>query len=74
MTLLWATLNTVLIVRYALGGKFTPAFAGRRGCMMPFLAVGILLGEPIHRRVDPLMFRKTVFGVRLAVGLSMPIA
>jgi len=71
LCLLWATLNTVLMIDYALESRFTAAFGVRFAAMLPFLAAGIFAGEIIHNRVNAVMFRRMVFAVLLAVGIVM---
>ena len=74
LCLLWSTLNTILMVQFALEGRMNPAFALQLGIMLPFLAAGMIIGEIIHHRVDPLTFRRTVFAVLLAVGVIMLVS
>ena len=74
LCLLWATLNTVLMIDYARASLLTPAFAARFAAMLPFLAAGILAGEVIHHRVNARVFRGTVFAVLLAVGIVMLVS
>ena len=39
--------------------------------MMPFLLIGIVLGERVHDRVDGELFRRIVFWVLLVCGVFM---
>lgn len=71
LCLLWATLNTILIVNYLRSGVFTtPIIQGTAG-MLPFLVAGIIIGEKIHHRLDAKLFGKLIFLVLLATGLFM---
>lgn len=71
LCLLWATLNTALMVSYAskgfLGGETMAMVAG----MVPFLVAGVFVGERVHVHVDEGLFRRVVFSVLLCVGLVM---
>jgi uncharacterized membrane protein YfcA len=74
LCLLWATLNTILMVSYARESRFTLEFGKQFATMLPFLLAGIVAGEFIHHRVNALIFRRTVFAVLLAVGIVMLIS
>lgn len=71
MCMLWATLNTLLMIRYWADGQFTPELGRDLLFLLPFLAAGILVGEFVHSRVDELLFKKIVFWTLGAVGLIM---
>ncbi len=71
LTLLWATLNTVLILQYAKLGAFTTQAWGDLGLMAPFLASGIVVGEMVHHRVDSELFSKIVFSMLFITGIVM---
>lgn len=71
LCLLWTTLNPMIMLDFARQGRFDAVFATRLGLMLPFLVVGIILGDIIHNRVNPVLFRKTVFMALLAVGVVM---
>ena len=74
LTLLWAALNTALIVRFAAEGRFDAEAWSVFGLMAPFLAAGIVAGELIHRRVDSDLFAKIVFAMLFATGVVMVFA
>lgn len=74
LTLLWAVLNTALIVQFALGGKFTGEAWGTLGLMAPFLVGGIVAGEVAHHRVDSDFFAKIVFAMLFVTGVIMVVA
>ncbi len=71
LCLLWATLNTILVIDFARGSMFTRGFLARFAAMLPFLAAGVLVGERIHHRVDARIFGRIVAFVLLAVGIVM---
>jgi len=71
LCLLWTSLNSVLLIGYALSGTFTPAVSGGIAAMLPFLLAGILAGEKIHDRVHPDLFGKLVFSALLVTGIIM---
>lgn len=72
--MLWATLNTLLIISYLVGGTLDVKLAKDVGVILPFLAAGIVVGELVHKKVNDLIFRKLVFGVLLITGIFMLIA
>ena len=71
LTLLWATLNTALIVSFAQSGQFTPETWNLLLVMAPFLVAGIVAGELVHHRVDAVRFSKIVFSTLCATGWIM---
>lgn len=71
LTLLWASLNTVLIVQFAAGGRFTGEAWRDLGFMAPFLIAGIVAGEIAHRKVDADLFSKIVFSMLFVTGVVM---
>ncbi len=71
LCLLWVSLNTVLIVSFALGGVFTAPAMAELGLLLPVLALGIALGELGHSRVNAEAFSKVVFGVLMVTGCFM---
>ena len=73
MCLLWALLNTLLIVQYLRKGALTDDIGVSLLWLLPALVVGIVAGEYIHNKVNELLFRKLVFAMLFAVGLVMII-
>lgn len=73
MCLLWATLNTVLIVQYFLEKKLTVEVGRDLLVLLPFLLAGIVVGELIHNKVSEILFKKIVFASLLLVGATMVI-
>lgn len=73
MCLLWATLNTVLILQYLFESKLTGKIGIDLSVLLPFLIAGIVLGEIIHNKVSEMLFKKIVFISLLVVGITMVI-
>ena len=71
LCLLWASLNTVLMIDFYQDGIFTTEIMTELGILMPFLVAGIISGELIHNKVDPEIFKKIVFTVLLITGIIM---
>lgn len=71
LCLLWATLNTALMVSYATRGLLGGEMMGLVAGMLPFLAGGVIVGERVHGHVNEALFRKVVFSVLLCVGVVM---
>lgn len=71
MCLLWACLNTLLIIRYYIDEQLTRAVGVDLLVLLPFLVVGIIIGEIIHKKVDEKLFKKIVFGMLAIIGLVM---
>ncbi|QQO11281.1 sulfite exporter TauE/SafE family protein [Breznakiella homolactica] len=71
LCLLWATLNTVIIVTYLIEGAVTPSIAGTTGALVPFVIAGIVVGEKVHDKLDERIFSVVVFAMLLATGCFM---
>ena len=87
LSLLWVSLNTFLIATDVTFEPFlsnVAAVVGQGAPMgqsllnllwsLPFLLVGIFIGEVVHNKVDADLFRKIVFWVLLATGLFIIVA
>lgn len=72
---LWATLNTIIIVKYFIKGNIfsTPGFTKLLLGVIPFLIVGMILGNKAHNKVDEVLFTRMVYGVLLVSGFIMLI-
>ena len=72
---LWATLNTITIIKYFIKGNVfsTPDFTKLLFWVIPFLIVGMLLGNKAHKKVDERLFTRMVYGVLLISGFIMLI-
>ncbi len=71
MCMVWATLNSVLMIQYLATGEITRTAAVDIAAMLPFLAAGIVAGEVIHKKVNETTFKKVVFSTLLIVGIIM---
>lgn len=72
LCLLWTTLNTVIIASYFVAGTgIGPGAAKATAAMLPFLALGILVGERLHKKATPAVFSTLVFAMLLATGVVM---
>ena len=71
LCLLWASLNTIIIGTYLIEGSLGKETLGATGFMIPFIAVGYLIGEHIHHRIDERKFSILVFVMLLLTGIFM---
>lgn len=71
MCLLWAVLNTFLVIGYFAKDKITLELAEYVLYLLPFLVAGIITGEYLHRRIDGHMFRLVIFSTLALVGMIM---
>ena len=71
LCLLWATLNSILMVQYLFENKLNAKVGYELLILTPFLIAGIVFGEIIHKKVDEELFRKIVFSLLLIVGIVM---
>lgn len=63
----WFTLNSLLTVAYLLNGTLVPALS-RTVFYLPVIAVGVVIGERLHAKIDELQFRRALFTVLAVVG------
>ena len=73
MSLLWLVFNVLLLSTWAWTGRLTATSLTTSAVLLLPLLVGLGAGEQIHRRLDPVTFRRGVFaGIGLA-GLILLI-
>lgn len=71
LSTLWVTLNSIIIIKIAMSGAFTPVVMKYFGWSVPFLLAGMLLGNWAHKRIEDRVFTKVVFLVLLVAGFFM---
>lgn len=71
LSCLWLLLNSVLLVSYALTGRLVKEPAFRAAYLLPALAVGILVGEILHHRVNELTFKRIVQVLLFLTGVVL---
>lgn len=72
MCSVWATLNSVLLVKYIITGDFViknvmPVYL----LALPFLALGVVIGMFLHKKVSQRAFSIIVYCILLAAGGTM---
>jgi len=72
MCSVWATLNSVLLLKYIITGDFVvksvmPVYL----LALPFLAVGVAIGMYLHKKVSQKVFSVIVYCILLAAGCTM---
>ncbi len=72
MCSVWATLNSVLLIKYIITGDFIvknvmPVYF----LAIPFLAVGVAIGMYLHKKVSQRVFSIIVYCILLAAGCTM---
>lgn len=65
----WLVLNLILLGSYAARGTLSVPTLLSSASLLPALAVGLWLGDRIHRRAPLELFRRLVFTLILAAGL-----
>ncbi|MBL9028363.1 MAG: sulfite exporter TauE/SafE family protein [Myxococcales bacterium] len=71
LSALWLVLNVVLVASYAQAGQLSASTGLVTLSLSVPLAVGLGLGELVHRAVPAHRFRPLVFGLLLVVGLVL---
>ena len=73
LSLLWVTLNTVILTRFFIEGTLTSEICFTYLKMVPFLIMGIILGEYLHHRISQRIFSLVVYIGLLITGIFMLI-
>lgn len=71
MALVWVLLNTINLVQYGLGGMLTADVFRTAGWLIPCLALGLLVGEAIHRKINAKVFSAIIYGILIVTGITM---
>jgi len=69
ISLLWLTLNTVMLSQSVLSGRMTPEIWTMVGVCIPFFIVGALSGNWAHTHIKDKYFSQIVYVVLLISGL-----
>jgi hypothetical protein len=71
ISMLWLTLNTVMLIQGVASGRMTPEIWRIVGICLPFLAAGALAGNWAHRHIKDRYFSQIVYTVLLVSGVFM---
>jgi uncharacterized membrane protein YfcA len=71
LCLLWVTLNGIKMISDLIVGTYTAPVTRLTLITLPFLAVGMILGNLAHHRIQARNFIKLVYGILLLSGLFM---
>lgn len=71
ISMLWLTLNSIIILRDIRGGVISEPVLKIVLWTLPFLAIGMVLGNCAHKRIRGNSFVKLVYGVLLLSGVFM---
>ncbi|BES66448.1 sulfite exporter TauE/SafE family protein [Gottschalkiaceae bacterium SANA] len=71
LSAIWLTLNTIMIATNMTRGSYGQEVYEILGYMIPFLLVGLILGNIAHKRIDGASFTKMVYSVLLVSGAFM---
>jgi len=75
LCLLWFSLNSMMIIKWILsGGVWGRTTLQAISFSLPFLIVGILLGDWLHHKVNEYYFRLTVYAVLAMSGIVMALS
>jgi len=68
LCLLWLCLNTILMIGWTLDRRWTPDVCYALVVSLPFLLLGIVIGDRLHHRASEYVFRLIVFALLVAGG------
>ncbi|MEN6312956.1 MAG: sulfite exporter TauE/SafE family protein [Clostridiaceae bacterium] len=71
ISMLWLTLNSIIIIRDLRGGVMSEPVLKIVLWTLPFLAIGMVLGNYAHKKIRGNSFVKLVYGVLLLSGVFM---
>jgi uncharacterized membrane protein YfcA len=70
LSTVWLLLGSALSGAYALRGHLDAASLGATAALLPALGAALLLGDRLHHRLDEARFRRAVYALLLATGLT----
>lgn len=73
LAVVWTLLNSILLGHYLYAGTLTAETLRGSALLVGALFGGVLIGERIHDRADPVMFRRGLFAMLLVVGLALTL-
>lgn len=71
LQLYFALIGLLIVISHALAGLTTPEVLRLYALCLPFLATGSAAGYALHRRTEPRLYRRLVFGLLLLLGAFM---
>lgn len=71
LAMIWLTMDVVLTTTFAIQGRLDATAGERIALLAPVVIVGIVLGELAHGRIRETPFRKLIFSLLLAAGVSI---
>jgi uncharacterized membrane protein YfcA len=71
LAVLWLVLNTALLVNFASGGLYVAPVDHALLAIGVTIVPGLVLGEYIHRKLDPERFERAVWVLLLVAGLGL---
>lgn len=71
LSLVWLTLNTILIASWATQGVMRAEHLRLAAICLPFTLTGLFIGNHAHRRIDELAFKRMVYWVLCASGIAL---
>lgn len=71
LSVVWLTLNAVLIVTFVWDGRYDVSSAVDIAWLLPAIPIGIVAGELLHRRVDERRFKLSVFSLLSVAALTL---
>lgn len=73
LSAVWLVLGVALVGSFALTGTVTPSTLWRSACLLPAVVVGLWIGNDVHHRVAPEVFRRAVFVLLLLAGGTLAL-
>jgi uncharacterized membrane protein YfcA len=69
----WATLNTILTLIFALKGRINMVSMEMTALLIPLLPAGIFVGEWLHDRINERHFRMVIYGLLFFSGITLMV-
>lgn len=73
LAVIWTLLNSILFGRYLFAGSINAETLSGSALLIGALFGGVFIGERIHDRADPLVFRRGLFAMLFVVGLALTL-
>ena len=71
LCMVWFTLNTILVSQWIIRSTLSAHILRLTAFCLPFTVIGMLLGNVAHYRMNELLFRRLVYAVLIAAGITL---
>lgn len=71
LSLLWLTLNSIMVLQFALAGRYSGDTLTLSLACLPFTILGFWAGTAAHYRLNEVLFRRIVYAILILAGAGL---